>query len=155
QFAEQIHAILPEAAIYSFEPLRECYEQLLRNMGHVPKFRAFNFALGSEATETKIYKAEFTPSSSILRMMELHKQSFPFTTKASLEKIAIKRLDDVTGDLELAKNILIKIDVQGFEDRVIAGGQKTIQMAKLLILETSFEPLYENQPLFDTIYEIV
>jgi FkbM family methyltransferase len=92
QFAEQIHAILPEAAIYSFEPLRECYEQLLTNMGHVPKFRAFNFALGSEAAETNIHKAEFTPSSSILRMKELHKQAFSFTTKASLEKIAIKRL---------------------------------------------------------------
>lgn len=96
----------PEAAIYSFEPLRECYEQLLKNMGHVPKFRAFNFALGSEAAETKIHKAEFTPSSSILRMRELHKQAFPFTTQASPEKIAIKRLDDVTGDLELTRTYL-------------------------------------------------
>jgi Methyltransferase FkbM domain len=61
----------------------------------------------------------------------------------------------VTGDLDLAENILIKIDVQGFEDRVIAGGLKTIQMAKLLIVETSFESLYDDQPLFDTIYEML
>jgi FkbM family methyltransferase len=153
QFADQIHAIVPEAAIYSFEPLPECCELLVKKMGHVPKFRAFNFALGSEASETKMYKSEFTPSSSILRMRELHKQAFPFTTKESLEKIAVKRLDDVTGDLELDENILIKIDVQGFEDRVIAGGLKTIQMAKLLIVETSFENLYDDQPLFDAIYE--
>jgi len=72
----------------------------------------------------------------------LHKRAFPFTSKDALEKIAVKRLDDMARDLDLTENILIKIDVQGFEDRVIAGGLKTIQMAKLLIVETSFESLY-------------
>ena len=87
QFAQQIHAILPEAAIYSFEPLLACYEQLLRNMGHVPKFRAFNFALGSEATETNIHKAEFTPSSSIPRM-----RNYINNPSRSQPKQALKRL---------------------------------------------------------------
>jgi FkbM family methyltransferase len=153
QFAGEIHAILPEAAIYSFEPLRDCYNLLVEKMSHVPKFRAFDFALGSEALEIEMHRSEFTPSSSILQMGEQHKQAFPFTSKEALEKIAVKRLDDVTRDLDLAENILIKIDVQGFEDRVIAGGLNTIQLAKLLIVETSFESLYEDQPLFDTIYE--
>jgi len=155
EFAGEIHAILPEAAIYSFEPLRDCYDLLVEKMSPVPKFRAFDFALGSEASEIEMHRSEFTPSSSILRMSGLHKQAFPFTSKVVLEKVAIKRLDDVTGNLDLAKNILIKIDVQGFEDRVIAGGLKTIQIAKLLIVETSFESLYDDQPLFDTIYEMV
>jgi FkbM family methyltransferase len=154
QFAGDIHAILPEAAIYSFEPLRDCYDVLLENMRHLPKFRAFDFALGSEASEIDMHRSEFTPSSSILRMSDLHKRAFPFTSKESLERIVVKRLDDVAGELDLTENILIKIDVQGFEDRVIAGGLKTIQMAKLLIVETSFESLYDGQPLFDTIYEM-
>src|SRR5262249_49722699 len=62
-------------------------------------------------------------------------------------------LDSVTDDLDLAKNILTKIDVQGFEDRVIVGGLKTIRLAKLLIIELSFENLYDGQSLFDTIYQ--
>ena len=153
QFAAEIHAILPEAAIYSFEPLRDCYGLLVEKMSHVPKFRAFDFALGSEPSEIEMHRHEFTPSSSLLEMGELHKRAFPFTSKEALEKIAVKRLDDVASDLDLAENIMIKIDVQGFEDRVIAGGLKTIQTAKLLIVETSFESLYDDQPLFDTIYE--
>jgi hypothetical protein len=48
QFAGEIHAILPEAAIYSFEPLRECYDPLVEKMSHVPKFRAFDFALAAK-----------------------------------------------------------------------------------------------------------
>jgi FkbM family methyltransferase len=153
QFAGEIHAILPEAAIYSFEPLRHCYELLVENMRHVSKFRAFNFALGSEASEMEMHRNVFTPSSSILRMNELHKRAFPFTNEDVIEKVAAKRLDDVTGDLDLAENILTKIDVQGFEDRVIVGGLKTIRLAKLLIIELSFENLYDGQSLFDTIYQ--
>src|SRR3954469_17925598 len=33
QFATHIHAILPTAQIYSFEPLAECYRQLSANLG--------------------------------------------------------------------------------------------------------------------------
>src|SRR5262249_47406759 len=139
QFAAEIHAILPEATIYSFEPLRDCYEQLVTRMQGVPKFGAFAFALGSETSETEIRRSEFSPSSSMLRMGELHKQAFPFSSGEELERIALKQLDDVAGSLELVDNILIKIDVQGFEDKVIGGGANTIQSAKLLIIETSFE----------------
>ena len=156
EFAAEIHAILPQATIYSFEPLREIYDVLVERMSQLPKFQAFHFALGSEASETEIHRSvEHTPSSSILRMDSLHKRAFPFTSKEVPEKIVIKRLDDVAGALDLAENILIKLDVQGFEDKVILGGPKTIQMAKLLIVETSFESLYVGQPLFDTIYEMM
>lgn len=153
QFAADIHAILPEATIYSFEPLQDCYEQLVTRMQGVPKFGAFAFALGSGTYETEIRRSEFSPSSSMLRMGELHKRAFPFSSGEGLERIALKQLDDVARTLELVDNILIKIDVQGFEDKVIGGGVTTIQSAKLLIIETSFERLYEGQPLFDTIYE--
>jgi FkbM family methyltransferase len=155
QFATEIHAILPEAAIYSFEPLRECYDFLVDNMSHVPKFQAFNFALGGEDSQIEMHRSHFTPASSILRMSELCRQAFPFTSKDVIEKIAIRQLDDVARGLDLLENILIKIDVQGFEDRVIAGGLWTIQIAKLLIVELSFESLYDGQPLFDTIHQTV
>ena len=49
--------------------------------------------------------------------------------------------------------MLIKIDVQGFEDKVIAGGRNIIRRATILILETSFQPLYIGQPLFEDIYD--
>ena len=47
--------------------------------------------------------------------------------------------------------MLVKIDVQGFEDRVLRGGERTIREAKAIIIETSFVPLYEGQPLFSDI----
>ena len=155
QFARQIHRVLPDAMLYSFEPLEDCYNELLENMKHLPRFRAFNFALGDRSGQAEIYRNDYTPSSSLLPMEELHKQAFPFTDHATLEKIEVRRLDDVVGDLEVNENVLIKIDVQGFEDKVILGGEKLLSRASVLIVETSFQPLYNGQPLFGQIYDLL
>ena len=57
--------------------------------------------------------------------------------------------------INLNDNMLVKIDVQGYEDRVIRGGQDTISRAEIVIVETSFQCLYEGQPMFEYIYEVL
>lgn len=155
QFASQFHRLFPDAAIYSFEPLEDCYNELLRRMGKVSTFHAYNIALGDETGKAQIHHNDFSPSSSLLPMEDLHKKAFPYTEKVSVEEINIKRLDEVVEQLPIRDNILIKIDVQGFEDKVISGGEKLISKASVLILETSFQPLYRGQLLFDDIYKMV
>jgi len=155
QFALQFHRLLPDATIYSFEPLEECYKMLLKKMRHSPKFHAFNFALGDKNGDVPIYRNDYTPSSSLLSMKELHKQAFPFTIHATAQSIPIRRLDDIADKLDIVENILVKIDVQGTEDKVILGGEKLISRASILILETSFQRLYQGQPLFDDIYTLL
>jgi hypothetical protein len=44
---------------------------------------------------------------------------------------------------------------KGFEDKVINGGRKTIGKAAVVIVETSFVPLYEKQPLFADIHDLM
>jgi len=155
QFALRIHALLPEAKIYSFEPLADCYAVLRKNMNGIDDFYSFNVALGNENGKCDIYRNACSHSSSLLPMQNLHKQAFPQTAQAELEEIEICRLDDVAHMLELNDNVLIKIDVQGFEDQVIMGGQDVIARAHVLIVETSFEPLYQGQVLFDGIYAML
>ena len=154
QFAALIHKTLPDAMIYAFEPLKDCHEQLVERMKNAPRFKAFQFALGSEDVEMNMHRSTYSPSSSIRPMSPLHEKAFPYTKGAVSEKITVKRLDDIAEGLTLTKNLLVKIDVQGFEDQVFAGGAQTIPKAKALIVETSFERLYEGQPLFDEIYAI-
>lgn len=155
QFASRIQKILPDVKIYSFEPLASCLEELKQNMKDVQNFQCFNYALGNENGKHIIYHNEFSDSSSLLPMEQIHKDAFPFAKNAKEEMIEIRRLDDIADSLKLTDNLLIKIDVQGFEDKVIAGGQITIRKAKILIVETCFEPLYEGQLLFDEIYSLI
>jgi FkbM family methyltransferase len=155
QFARQIHRVLPDAMLYSFEPLEDCYNELLKKMGHLPRFRAFNFALSDRNGQAEIYRNDFTPSSSLLPMEELHKRAFPFTEHARLQTIQIRRMDDILDKLHIVDNILVKIDVQGYEDKVIRGGQNVISQAKVLIVETTFETLYDGQPLWKDIFALL
>jgi len=155
QFASQIHRVLPDAMLYSFEPLEDCYSELVKKMAHLPRFRAFNFALGDTNGQVEIYRNDFTPSSSLLPMEELHKQAFPFTAHVTTQRIEIRRLDDVSQQLDIVDDVLVKIDVQGTEDKVILGGEKLLSRASVLIVETSFQPLYVQQPLFEDIYDLV
>jgi hypothetical protein len=85
-------------------------------------------------------------------MSNLHKELYPKSKDAVRERIALRRLDSFGDELTLAPGVLIKMDVQGFEDRVIAGGHETFEKANVVIVETSFVPLYEKQPLFGDIH---
>lgn len=153
QFAKEIRKSLPGAIIYSFEPLKDCFEKLEANMQTDKNFKAFHFALGEGNEEIEMEKNEYAPSSSILPLSSHHKELFPHAKQTTREKILVKRLDDVAKDLNLVNEILIKVDVQGFEDKVISGGTQTFSQAKALIMETSFIELYAGQPTFGKIYD--
>ncbi len=49
----------------------------------------------------------------------------------------------------------MKIDVQGYEDRVLRGGEQTVKRAQVLLVETSFQQLYEGQALFEDILALL
>ena len=152
QFATTINAILPQARIYAFEPLPECHAQLRARMRDVPNFSAINLGLGDQSGEITFERNAFTPSSSFLKMNSVHKTAFPYTSDTHSVRVSVECLDTIAATLEITDPLMIKIDVQGYEDRVIRGGEQTIRRALLIIVETSFETLYEGQPLFDDIY---
>jgi hypothetical protein len=87
QFASLIHEVLPEAFIYSFEPLEECYQKFKTKEREITNFEAFNVALGDTDGEIEFYRNEYSPSSSILPMADLHKQKYLFTDKEYLSKV--------------------------------------------------------------------
>jgi FkbM family methyltransferase len=156
QFARLAHEVFPGAAIYSFEPLPDCFEALKTALPAGADFHPVNCALGREEGTLEFRRARHTPSSSFLKMTKLHEEAFPESTGGQEERplsVAVRTLDGVAAELPLRENILLKIDVQGYEANVLAGGAATVRRAVAVIMETSFRRLYEGQPLFDEIYE--
>jgi FkbM family methyltransferase len=152
QFATWARQGFPTARILSFEPLPDCFELLKTRFAGDAQFEAFPFALGAESGEATIFRNEYSPSSSILPLAEVHKTSFPYAVQGSELKIEVKKLDDVLAGRELRGPVLLKIDVQGFEKQVLAGATKTLASVDLLLVEMSLEPLYAGEPLFDELY---
>jgi hypothetical protein len=88
-------------------------------------------------------------------MSDLHKLSFTFALGEETEIIQVRRLSDVAQELNLRDPLLLKLDVQGFEDKVIIGGEDVVARAKIVIVEVSFQSLFEGGPLFDDVYRIL
>jgi FkbM family methyltransferase len=143
--------LMPQVTIFSFEPLADCFAQVAALLEANPPGKAFHFALGDTDETTVIHRNDYTPSSSLLPMDEMHREEFPRTIHSTEETIAVKRLDDV--ELPIVTPLLVKIDVQGFEDRVIRGGAQTLKQAAAIVVELSSYPLYAGQPSFADVHD--
>lgn len=154
QFASYALQLWPSARIDSFEPLPQVYEKLCSTHGQKPNFYAHRSALGRENRQAMILSNEFSPSSSLLSLAPMHRNEYPNATNTTPIEIDVERLDDwAVNQGGLQQPLLIKIDVQGFEDQVIDGGVSTIAMAQWVAIEVSFHEMYAGQPLFDDIYK--
>jgi FkbM family methyltransferase len=154
QFARKISAVFPEANIYCFEPLPEPFEKLRRwsdrQRGTVT---VFNAALGDrEGPAEMFFHAEHNPSSSLLQSTAACETLYPFTRNQATVSVPMTTLDRIFGDPPpLLPDTLIKLDVQGYEDRVISGGPKTFRNARACIVEVSLDDLYDKQAAFKDI----
>ncbi len=163
QFALTVNAVIPQANIYSFEPLPDCFAKLKENHKFIKNFTPINVGVGNQSGNLLFERSSFDVSSSFLKMGDIHKNAFPQSQGSTSIEVKIEKLDtlclnlglDLNSDSSLKAPLLIKIDVQGYEDRVLLGGEKTIKQAKLIIIETSYVNLYDEQCLFNNAYEIL
>jgi FkbM family methyltransferase len=152
QFAKQILGFFPHAHLYCFEPLPEPFKKL-RDWaeGQQGNVDVFNVALGeTEGTIEMLSHVEHNTSSSLLRTTARCEELYPFTHKQAPLSIKLMPLDKIVVNLPqpLVPELLIKLDVQGYEDRVIRGGTETIRKARACIIEINLDELYENQATF-------
>ena len=67
--------------------------------------------------------------------------------------VEVRRLDHVLSHVELPRPILLKVDTQGYESRVIAGATGLLEQIDLILAETSFCPLYEGEAPFTALVD--
>ncbi|MFC2029075.1 FkbM family methyltransferase [Chloroflexota bacterium] len=154
-FAFAIRHILPDASIYSFEPLPDNFDNLVRNLSPFERFQAFNTAIGDHIGELEFYHSDFSPSSSALEMEELHRTTYPRSANATRVKVPVTTLDDQLKEINLDPPVFLKIDVQGYEGSVLKGAGETLEKVDFIEIEVSYQPLYSGQLLFDGIYRIL
>ena len=62
--------------------------------------------------------------------------------------VPLTTLDQMFSGKALPMPVLLKIDVQGYEDRVIAGASALLQQVRWVVLEMSFARLYDGEKDF-------
>ena len=155
QFATKARTLFPEAMIYSFEPIPSSYKILNKKFKADKNFKAFNIALGTTTGKTEFYQNNHVGSSSFLEISTLHIDAYPYTKNYSKINITVDKLDNIIKAEELILNIILKIDVQGYEKKVLEGAEELLKNVQIIYTEVSFNELYNGQPLINEIVDFL
>jgi FkbM family methyltransferase len=131
--------------IISFEPMQEAYERLARAARDDPRWTTRNVALGDTAGVCPLHVAANSVSSSLLPMADLHLQAEPASREVRVERVSVATLDDALSDEPASTRLWLKLDVQGYEERVLGGASRVVTQAQVVQCELSTRQLYEGQ----------
>ena len=135
-------AVTRGVRVYAFEPESQNYALLNRNIvlnSLADRIGAFCLALSDMAGLSRLHLSEFVAGSSChSRGEEVDFKHEPMRAAFSQGCVSA-RLDDLVADGAIAEPDYIKIDVDGFEPKVIAGARSILQGGKLrsLLIEVN------------------
>jgi FkbM family methyltransferase len=145
QFAVSCSKLFPGIDVISFEPLPNAFAKLSALSRAVPNFSAVNVAVGDGPGTAALTVNTHLHSSSLLPLRERHKRAFPFAREAGTTMVTVVTLDEEFRGRTLRKPLFLKLDVQGYESRVLAGAKQLLREVDWLMLESSVSPLYEGE----------
>jgi FkbM family methyltransferase len=133
-------------AIVSLEPLSDAFAALTAQAAGDPSWHCLNIAAGEADATTELYVTSNSASSSLLPLLEEHRRGAPTVSIVGRRTVRVTPLDAL--DVELEGPMLLKLDVQGYEQHVLSGAQKLLSQTALVECELSLARLYEGQASF-------
>ncbi len=157
-YAELMRRIGYQGKIVSFEPLGTVFSILTAKSKSDPHWQAKPWALGDKDGTDLINVSANTASSSLLGILEKHSSNAPQAKFVAQESIEVRKLDSVFDQFcQEDDRVMVKIDTQGYEKRVLAGAAQVISRISILQLEMSVVGLYQGETAFrdmlDYLYE--
>ena len=129
--------------IYAFDASKKAINSLRQNiiLNKIKNINYFNIGIGDKKTEM-----HFNEEISELK----NDGSYRFTKDKKKEKIKIFKLDDIfkSKKIKLKKNIIIKIDLEGFDFLALKGLKSTLKKSKVLIFIEISKMLLNNSNNF-------
>ncbi|MBF0267950.1 MAG: FkbM family methyltransferase [Alphaproteobacteria bacterium] len=141
-FAKRAAAIFPDAALLLVEPLSEFTQALNDLCATLPQAR-WIAAVASDQTSSMTLNVH----------PDLFGSSLLLEDECTNVNGTPRSVSSITLDSQIieAHAIVLKIDVQGAELKVLAGAADVLKRAELVILETSFFHFFPQGPLFDQV----
>lgn len=158
-------ALFPKATIYSFEPDPDSFDVLSTSPTEGVSY--FNLALSDVDGTASFYRNKISHTNSLLKVNLNSKDSIGIADATARNdtqyfegfneevKVASTRLDSFTKQYLIGQIDLLKIDVQGAECRVLAGGKAILRNTSVIVLEISFFDYYEHQTTFMDVEQIL
>ena len=154
QSIENFLKIYGNYEIHCFEPLVNLYNELREKYNHNKNIYLNNYALGEKKKESKFFKYHNDVNSSFHKPIygsNWEKKKKRIFNKENLiqEELEVKvlKLDDYFKNNNLKFIDLLKIDTQGYEDKVLNGSREILSSNKINFIQIEFimGNQYENR----------
>ncbi len=162
QFSGSLIDLGFKGKVISLEPVSNAYKVLKEKSSGNKNWSIHQLAAGDKNELLDIKVSKFNVFSSFLERSNFTKANWGNSDVVTTEKVETVRIIDFIKKLDLInrkKNIFLKIDVQGYEDKVIEGtlceeGNIPKDISTIMI-ETSLKRTYENELLHAEIDQLL
>tara|TARA_A100001011_G_scaffold18357_1_gene18878 strand:- start:650 stop:1429 length:780 start_codon:yes stop_codon:yes gene_type:complete len=161
QSIKRFKKIFPDSQIHAFEPIDEEFKKLENIYKNDKTVYLNNFALGEGESTKDFYVTKASGNSSFIN---LNKNSDWIKIRSAENKVPIEEfikekkklkvisLDNYCKSKKIEKIDILKIDTQGYEDKVLSGSQNLIQNEiKFIECEIMLDDVYEKHLNFSDI----
>lgn len=143
QFAFMARYCWPNAIIDCFEPDPRALEKLYDQYKNDPNVKIQQLALGEHTSTLELNLGGDSAQNSFL--IEFNKESYKSIS------VNVETLDNLYRNLE-SSNILLKIDVQGYEMQVLRGAQNILNKINFILVEVSLSNVFANGTEIDDLW---
>jgi FkbM family methyltransferase len=152
-FVQAVLNVAPRAQILAVEPTPEPLGLLRGRFGSHPGVTIVPKALTAEEGTARMHVTPVHTGSSLLTPRPetgtLYDTDLTAWSTAQEVEVPTTRLDTLVGDRDVA---LVKIDVQGGELGVLAGGEQSLRRTRALLVEIVFVSHYEGDSPFPVLH---
>lgn len=152
--------IFPKSTIHAFEPITEEFVKLQDEFKNDKSIFLNNFALGDSIDQKKFNIMASTGHSSFYKInpdtewLKIRSKEFNTNEKEYEQKVVDVKIDTINNYCK-KKNIshihILKLDTQGYEEKILAGASDILPKIKLIETELMFDNVYEKRLNFHDI----
>ena len=162
QSIERFKKIFPQAIVHAFEPIEFEFEKLNKKYKDDQNVILNNFAVGDKEEIKDLYITAKTENTSFNKLRKnsqwLKERSKQFKTSENEYTKKVQKTQVITLDSYCHKNSvqfidILKIDTQGYEDKVLKGCEDIFKnnLVKAVETEIMFDDVYEKHLTFTDI----
>ena len=159
EMSKRFRKILPNADIYAFEPIPECYNQLKKVFNQDQYLYPYSFAISDKFEEKEFFINHNLGSSSLLP--SLSKGKIAWENRAletvSTTTVQCQTLDNFCLENNIENINLLKLDIQGAELNALHGAKRLLINGGISIIytEISIYQSYKSQGEFHRILSLL
>lgn len=147
QSAIRFRAAFPHARILSLEPVDRIFGEL-RHRTRGLNIETYSLALGAQVGKGTMFLTGQETTNSLIR---------PPADVCGIEEVDIDTLDNFLSQRQLESVDVLKVDVEGYDLEVLAGGAESLStgIVKSVLVEVGFQPGDDRHPPINTVAHVM